>query len=334
MVQSMSLAAMTVFLSLCLTGLATWYSRRRGLLDIPGQRHSHTDPTPRGGGVGMVLAIFIMMAAWAVAGQEVEIPHFFTNCLLPGAMVLSLIGWWDDHRPLSARLRFSVQLLVSFYLIWCAGNVLSTVGAAWTMIAILSLIWMTNLYNFMDGSNGMAGAQGVFAGLVLAWLFSHAGDPGASSVCLVVAAACLGFLPWNLGRARVFMGDVGSGTLGFIIGVLLLYGGVTGAFSLPVAALVMLVFLIDATLTLLLRVMRGERWYTAHKQHLYQQLIQRGWSHGSVLLLYQVINLTLVLPAIAVAVNFPAVAWTVAVVTCMIAIPGWILVTKRIGVFA
>ena len=198
----------------------------------------------------------------------------------------------------------------------------------------LFVLWMTNLYNFMDGSNGMAGLQGVFAGCAMAWLFQISGHPDATLLALLLAAACAGFLPWNLGRPRVFMGDVGSIALGFTIGALLLYGAASGAIDPPVAWLVMLPFLTDATMTLLARVMRRERWYNAHRQHLYQRLIARGWPHGRVAVLYQAVNLALVLPAIGVAVRFPAAAWGIALAMTLAFACGWYLLTKTIGVLA
>jgi Fuc2NAc and GlcNAc transferase len=200
------------------------------------------------------------------------------------------------------------------------------------IISGLFLIWMTNLYNFMDGSNGMAGLQGLFAATALAVLFHLSGDDHFSLLSLLLAACCAGFLPWNLGHARVFMGDVGSQALGFVFAAFLLYGTGTGAFAFPVALMVMLLFLTDATLTLLFRVIRGERWYNAHRQHLYQRLIADGWTHGQVAMLYQVFNRTLVLPGIVVAVNFPALAWAAVLALTLIFVLGWCRLISRSGV--
>jgi Fuc2NAc and GlcNAc transferase len=249
-------------------------------------------------------------------------------------VVLALTGWWDDHRSLSVGLRFGIQLAVSLYLLWCAADAGWLHGALPVIVGGLFVLWMTNLYNFMDGSNGMAGLQGVFAGCVLAWLFALAGDGPATLLALMLAAACAGFLPWNLGRARVFMGDVGSLTLGFSIGALLLTGVASGALAPPVAWLVMLVFLTDATLTLAARVMKGERWYNPHRQHLYQRLIAHGWSHGRVAVLYQAINLALVLPGIGVAVEFPVLAWPIAIGLTVLFGLGWYMLSRRLGVLA
>jgi UDP-N-acetylmuramyl pentapeptide phosphotransferase/UDP-N-acetylglucosamine-1-phosphate transferase len=180
----------------------------------------------------------------------------------------------------------------------------------------------------------MAGLQGVYAGCALAWLFVAAGDAPAALLAALLAATCAGFLPWNLGRARVFMGDVGSLFLGFGYGAVLVYGTGSGALGLPVALMLMGVFLADGTLTLASRVIRGERWYNAHRQHLYQRMIAHGWSHFRVAVLYQALNLLLVLPGIWVAVRFPALAWPVAIGMALFLGLGWSLMSRKFGVLA
>jgi len=150
----------------------------------------------------------------------------------------------------------------------------------------------------------MAGFQGIFAGLVMAALFL-AGDAFAMAMLsLVVAAASAGFLPLNFPRARIFMGDVASVPLGFIFAALAIYGWHTDVISLALSILIMSVFIIDATLTLIARVFAGERWYTAHNQHVYQRLIAQGGSHSRILMVYQTINVVLVLPAIVLAAMY------------------------------
>lgn len=324
-----ALLSVTFALSFTLTGVVTRYARKHGMLDLPGDRHSHLEPTPRGGGAGLVVALTLASLPWS---QTWAVLPFWAFCALPGFLVLSLLGWWDDRRPLSVRLRLIVQVLVSFYLILCFHPNGTSQSLLPAMVAVLFLLWMTNLFNFMDGSNGMAGSQGVFAGLTLAWLFNRADDYPAAVLSLTLASACLGFLPWNLGRAKVFMGDVASGSLGFAIASLLIYGVFSSEIALPAAWLVMLVFLCDSTLTLAARVMRGEQWYNPHKQHLYQQLIVRGWSHARVLAVYQLINLGLVIPAIGVAVSRPAIATMVATFTTVALAFAWLVVRRNIGV--
>jgi UDP-N-acetylmuramyl pentapeptide phosphotransferase/UDP-N-acetylglucosamine-1-phosphate transferase len=319
----------TALLSFILTGLATAYARRGGLIDHPGERHSHHVATPRGGGAGLVLALVL---ASLLPGNFM--PAAWFPVILPGLLVMAVLGWWDDHRPLSARVRFAIQLLVCAWLVWNLPRD-GSLAAPWlAVVALLFAAWMINLYNFMDGSNGMAGAQGVFAAAVLAWLFGRAGDSGFAWLSLVTAACCIGFLPWNLGRARVFMGDVGSLALGFLFAALLLYGVASGAFGVPVGAMVMALFLADGTLTLLARVIRGEQWYNAHRQHLYQRIIARGWTHGRVLLLYQGLNLALVLPGIVFGVVRPELAWPVALSLAVVLALAWYLSIKKIGALA
>ena len=325
-----SAVALAAFLSFLFTGLATWYAGRRGLLDYPGERQSHTVVTPRGGGAGLVISLLFVSLLIGGANSS----DFWVQCIVPAVVVLAITGWWDDHASLGVGLRFMVQLAVSFYLLWCAANAGWLQGVIPMVMSGLFVIWMTNLYNFMDGSNGMAGLQGVFAAGVLAALFHVSGDGQFSLLALLLAACCAGFLPWNLGHARVFMGDVGSLVLGFLFAAFLLYGIGTGAFDYPVALMVMLLFLTDASLTLLMRVIRGEQWYNAHRQHLYQRLIAHGWTHGRVAMLYQAINLTLVLPGIVIAVNFPALAWAVALVLALIFVLGWYFSISRLGVLA
>jgi len=318
-----------MFLSCIFTGFAAWYARRSGMVDHPGERHSHALATPRGGGIGIVLALLfaspLLISSW---------DETWGKCILPGLLVLAILGWRDDHASLSARFRFFVQLVVSIYLVTCAIDEGWMQGAGSIFLVVLFLVWMINLYNFMDGSNGMAGLQGVFGGAVLFFLFDSAGQHKLALASACIAASCAGFLPWNLGHARVFMGDVGSITLGFMFGALLVIGVGNQAFSMPVALMVMLVFITDSTLTLIGRILKRERWYNAHKQHLYQRLIAQGWTHGRVALFYQAINVALVVPGIVVAVNYPALAWVVVMILVLAFTITWYLLIKRIGVLA
>ncbi len=319
--------ALTAILSFLLTGAATWYAGKRQLIDYPGERHSHTHATPRGGGAGLV-ASWLLTPLLFFPG---ELPAWWLNCMLPGAVALALMGGWDDHASLSVRLRLCVQLAVSIFLVWSAVADGWIQGAAWMIGSGLFVMWMINLYNFMDGSNGMAGLQGIFGSVVLGVLFYQSGDTAFAWLAFALGASCAGFLPWNLGDAKVFMGDVGSLALGFVFAAMLLYGAGTGAFSKPVALMVMLLFLTDASLTLLWRVIRGERWYNPHRQHLYQRMILHGMTHGRVASVYQAVNLVLVLPGILLAARFTELAWAFALALTLILILGWHLLLNRYG---
>jgi UDP-N-acetylmuramyl pentapeptide phosphotransferase/UDP-N-acetylglucosamine-1-phosphate transferase len=200
--------------------------------------------------------------------------------------------------------------------------------------AIVALVWLMNLYNFMDGSNGMAGFQGVFAGVTMAVFFQIGGEEVMALVAVAVAAACAGFLPLNFPDAKLFMGDVSSVPLGFIFASFAVYGVQTGTMDLFISILIMSVFFIDATLTLLARVFRGERWYTAHAQHVYQRLIAQGWSHRRVLVVYQAINVILVLPAIVLAKVYPQYAVVTVGLTLLLLGACWHIANWRLGMLA
>lgn len=326
----MIVAFTTFVLSLIFTGVVTWYARRQGMLAIPDERSSHSIAAPNGGGLGIILA-------WAVVSVGLlgdSAPLLWRGGILPGALALAAVGWIDDRHPLTARFRFAVQLAVSLYLLAFAWQLELVDSIPILVMSGLWLLWIANLYNFMDGSHGMAGAQGVFSGLLLAWLFHRAGADGAALVSTMIAAACLGFLPWNLVRNRVFMGDSASVPLGFALAGLCGLGVVSGDFPAAAAVLVLAVFIVDASLTLLRRVLKGERWYTAHRQHLYQRLIRSGWSHESVLALYLSINIVLVLPAVVVTVRNPDIAWLAALGLTATLTVAWFLAIRRLGVTA
>jgi UDP-N-acetylmuramyl pentapeptide phosphotransferase/UDP-N-acetylglucosamine-1-phosphate transferase len=254
--------------------------------------------------------------------------------MLPGICLLTMVGWRDDKLPVSSLLRLLVQLVVSLWLLSFFSFQFSLSDMAVFTATIVAMIWIMNLYNFMDGSNGMAGFQGIFAGMALAVLFYASEQYAMALLSLAVAAACAGFLPLNFPQASVFMGDVASVPLGFIFASLAVYGMNAGILSLSVSILIMSVFIIDATLTLFARVFRGERWYTAHAQHVYQRLIAQGWSHRQVLLVYQAINVILVLPAIVLAEIFPQYAMVTVGLTLLSLGACWHIANRRLGMLA
>ncbi len=279
--------------------LASW----SGMIVQPGDRQSHGEATPTGGGLGLVASTIITAMLVQI---YFPLPVFWWQGVLPGVVVLTIIGWLDDRRPVSSLLRLLVQLAVSLWLIGFVCSQVDLYSLLWCVNGVLAVLWVMNLYNFMDGSNGMAGFQGVFSGLVLGFFFYLDNQYSMTLLSTAVAAACAGFLPLNFPRAKIFMGDVASVPLGFIFASLAIYGILSGALGLASSLLVMSVFFVDTTLTLLARAIRGERWYTAHNQHVYQRLIAKGWSHSRVLVAYQITNLVLVLPAIVLAEIYPA----------------------------
>lgn len=301
------------------------------MIAYPGVRQSHSVDTPTGGGLGLIFSIVVTSMLLQLF---LPLPGFWWRYMLPGICLLTIVGWRDDKLPVSSLLRLLVQLVVSLWLLRFFSFQLSLSDTAVFTVTIVAMIWIMNLYNFMDGSNGMAGFQGIFAGMALAVLF-YAGDQYAMALLsLAVAAACAGFLPLNFPQASVFMGDVASVPLGFIFASLAVYGMNAGILSLSVSILILSVFIIDATLTLLARVLCGERWYTAHAQHVYQRLIAHGWSHRQVLLVYQAINVILVLPAIVLAEIFPQYAMVTVGLTLLSLGACWHIANRRLGMLA
>ena len=310
----MAVAALVVFLlSFALTGLVKLYAQRR-LLDIPNDRSSHLQPTPRGGGLAILLALAAGLLGFH---QEIGLDQGLGLSML-ALVPLVLMGFVDDHRGLSARSRFGVQVLAALWVFWALGypvpKEVSSSGFVSVAIALpfalLLLTWFLNLYNFMDGIDGLAGSQLVFVFFAAALVHeSQVGlsmFSGESQVAVLAGSATLGFLIWNWPPARIFMGDVGSGPLGFLIGVLLLSSTARGELSLEVWVILNGVFLIDATLTLLVRLGRGDAWYQAHRTHAYQRASRRFESHRTVTLGLSLINLSWLLPIALLAHHDPA----------------------------
>jgi Fuc2NAc and GlcNAc transferase len=318
------------------TGILSYFScvvalslaKKSGMVALPGERQSHLHATPTGGGLGLIFSIVMTTLCLELM---ISLPDFWWQQVLPGVMLLGVIGWRDDKVPVSPLLRLLVQLAVSIWLIGFDWWDYSLMGVVIFFALLIAMVGLMNVYNFMDGSNGMAGFQGVFAGVTMAILFQLNGEPVVALIAVIVAAACAGFLPLNFPTAKVFMGDVSSVPLGFIFASLSVYGMQTGSLSLPLSILIMSVFLIDATLTLLSRAFRGERWYTAHAQHVYQRLIAQGWSHRRVLLIYQAINVIWVMPAIVLAKIYPQYAVAVLGLTLLSLVASWHIVNRRLG---
>jgi Fuc2NAc and GlcNAc transferase len=306
-------------------------ARKSGMIALPGERQSHSHATPTGGGLGLVFSVVMTTACLELI---ISLPVFWWQNMLPGVLLLTVIGWQDDRVPVSSFVRLVIQLVVSIWLIGFASLALSLKDVFVFAVIILSVVWLMNVYNFMDGSNGMAGFQGVFAGLVMAGMFQAGGEQAMALIALAVASACAGFLPLNFPSAKVFMGDVSSVPLGFIFASFAIYGMYTGSLSLAVSILIMSVFLVDATLTLVARAFRGEQWYTAHAHHVYQRLITLGWSHREVLTLYQAINVFLVLPVIVLATIYPQFAIAMMASTLLLLAIGWHIANWRLGMTA
>jgi UDP-N-acetylmuramyl pentapeptide phosphotransferase/UDP-N-acetylglucosamine-1-phosphate transferase len=257
--------------------------RRAAVLDHPNERSLHAAPIPRGGGVALIAAILfawlLLIATGAVA--PVILVVFF------GAVLLAAISWIDDLRGLSPATRLLAQFVaigLGMIALIPAGPVFQfwLMPALDTVAVALLWLWFVNLFNFMDGIDGLAGSEAVAIamGLVLFASLGAGKDPGVALLAAPAGAAALGFLVWNWAPARIFLGDVGSVPLGYLLGFLLLHVAARGFWK--IALILPLYFLADATVTLGRRLARGERVWHAHREHFYQRAVQRGLGHGAV----------------------------------------------------
>lgn len=274
-------------LSCASTEVVRRYALRRSILDVPGPRSSHTVPVPRGGGLAIM---FAALTPIAVGGFTGTVPTNVAIGIVGGGGAIAWIGWVDDRRPLPARPRLLVHLLGSIWFLgWIGG--LDTfqighfelrLGLFGSVIAAITAVWFINLYNFMDGIDGMAAGGAVVLGSLGGLMFLLAGDPGFANVSMYIAAASAGFLVWNWTPARIFMGDAGSGLLGFLFVALAFASEAAGA--VPFAAWVMMMgaFFVDTTATLVRRVIRGENWREGHRLHAFQRAMLRVGSHPPV----------------------------------------------------
>lgn len=275
------------------------YARRRGLLDQPGARRSHRVPTPRGGGIGIVLMLSL---ALLVASNHALSP-LQPLVMLGGLLGVAWIGWVDDHRSLGVLERLAVHLAASLALAWALVGSPTSLDLLLALLLALTVVAAINFCNFMDGINGLAGSQAALVAAALAILFGAGGQGEWAWIAAVLAAACLGFLPFNLPRARVFLGDVGSGALGFAVAALLLLAWTQHLRPWPALLLLPSAFVLDAGLTLLSRMLHGRRWYRPHREHLYQWWVRRGRSHAAVTAAYA--------------------AWTTAMAALVLCNPDW-----------
>ena len=277
-----------------LTPLVRWLSLRHGhALDVPGERSSHQAPTPRAGGVAIIAGIVMAVALFGVWRD------FRLVSLLAWGGIVAALSLLDDFRSIRPVVKLLVHVVAAVFTVVLADVTLKVVelpsselfrlGVLAIPVTLFWIIGLTNAYNFMDGVNGMAGLEAVVAGGVFAGLFLRAGDSGGAFLSLSVVGAAAGFLLWNIG-GRIFMGDVGSATLGFLFAVLALrlpYWEV----SFIAAILPLLPFLLDTGVTLILRASRGEALFSAHRSHFYQRLVALGWPHLAVSVLWGSLSL-------------------------------------------
>ncbi len=257
--------------------------------DIPNERSLHANPTPRNGGLGVLLAIGLGYAATIACG------FFLSEYMFVGIMALGLAftGYLDDRFNLKSSLRFAIHFSIAAITTFSMGPLASLtlpfieipMGTAAIPFTILFIVWMINLYNFMDGMDGFAGGMTLFGFSMLAILFQLQGAGQNAILALIPAIAAGGFLIFNFPPARIFLGDTGSTVLGYLAAVFMLTGQNEGLVPLWVSVMTFSPFILDATATLIYRIWKKERFWEAHRSHFYQRLVLSGLSHQSVLLI-------------------------------------------------
>jgi Fuc2NAc and GlcNAc transferase len=288
--------------SWALTAGVRHYALARSLLDVPTDRSSHSVPTPRGGGAAIALVCLVGVTVGVLVGA---VARDVGLALVGGGILVAGVGWLDDHRGLPAWTRALVHLGAAVWaLAWLRGLPALTLGtgsvplgvAGW-VVGALVIMWCTNLYNFMDGIDGLAAAEAASVGLAGGALLLSVGASGLAVPTLLIVAGSAGFLAWNWAPAKIFMGDVGSGLLGFLFGTLAIAS--ENAHAMPLVAWMVLlgVFVFDATVTLVRRMLRGERWHQAHRSHAYQRMAASGWTHDRVTRTVLILNAVLILLA-------------------------------------
>ncbi|MDX2159328.1 MAG: glycosyltransferase family 4 protein [Hyphomicrobiaceae bacterium] len=257
--------AVTFMLALGLVR-ALWSEQLASLvLDVPNDRSLHVRPVPRTGGVGIMLAVAMVVLLFAGGPRAIVMP----------ALLLAALFLADDVRGLPVGLRFAAQIAAAIWFLAATGPY----GVIVLPLLVIGIAWSINLYNFMDGSNGLAGGMAVIGFAAYALAADAAGSADLALLSAIVAGAAAGFLVWNFDPARIFLGDAGSIPLGFLAATIGVLGWQRGIWPFWFPALVFATFIVDSGLTLAKRLVHRENPLQAHRSHYYQRLIRMGWSH-------------------------------------------------------
>ncbi|CNI24117.1 MULTISPECIES: glycosyltransferase family 4 protein [Yersinia] len=319
----MSNIMLELFFYLALSIILTWqlrrYALKNNIIDTPNSRSSHVIPTPRGGGVAIVISFLVGIALFYFQGYLPLLPS--VGLIISGG-IIALVGFWDDHGHIAARWRLLAHFSAAAFLLFCLGGfpVLTfseytlNLGILSSLFGLLFLVWMLNLYNFMDGIDGLASAQAVTSCIGAIVIYYISADHIALDNYLVLwllASTVLGFLLWNFPPAKIFMGDAGSGFLGLVIGALAINAGWIETKFFFCWLILLGLFIVDATWTLIRRVLGGFKVYEAHRSHGYQIASRKFKRHLPVTLSAIAINVIWLFPiALLVGLNIvnPVVA--------------------------
>ena len=275
-------------LSFTLTFYYREFALHHEIIDIPNERSAHRMPIPRGGGMVFITIFYaLLIVLWLM--NHIATPVFLAFL---GGLPIAAVGYLDDLLSIKIYYRFLVHLLSA---VWGVA-VLGLLHSFYSIIPILLTVWFVNFYNFMDGIDGIAATQAIYITFVAGILFYANHAIGFSTLCLGVFAALMGFLYWNWQPAKIFMGDAGSGFLGYFFAILMFSSATTVNIPILFWLILMAVFLCDTTCTLLYRIQSKKKWYLAHREHIYQRVVQSGWSHAQVDLILMLINGVILLP--------------------------------------
>jgi len=287
----------TIAISFVLTHLVRKTAIKRNKFDIPNERSSHQNPTPRGGGVAVVAAFVFGLLALLIRGDIAS--ESFYAIVLPGALVAA-IGYLDDlGRVTAARLRLIghfVAAVIAIYILdglppmplfWATLDI----GLIGNIIAVLFLVWMLNLFNFMDGIDSITGVEALTSCLILTIFLINKSETELWQVPALLCAAVIGFLYFNWPPARIFLGDIGSGFIGFTIGTISLVIARSQPLITWAVIILLGVFIVDATVTLIRRLIDKQRISTAHRSHAFQHLANSTDRHLKVSLSIAAVNI-------------------------------------------
>ncbi len=294
--------------STILTGLFRLAALRLRLIDNPVSRSAHSKPVPVGGGVVIVFLVLVVITRYYVTGL---IPGREFAALM-GAGVIAGIGVIDDNRQLDIRWRVAAQFCAAIWVVYCLGDVPAIdfgflelpESMILNVLAVFALVWLLNLFNFMDGIDGIAGSELIFVNVVTLFIVLN-NDHVLALLSAAFMTTATGFLLWNWSPAKIFMGDVGSGFIGFSLGVMALLSMHHGSMTVWTWVLLLGVFIVDATLTLTKRVWYKQRWYEGHASHAYQNAARYYKSHGKVTITLLMINLLWLGPLAWLSVQYP-----------------------------
>lgn len=271
-----------------------WFGRR--LLDIPNTRSSHTIPTPRGGGIAIALATLIAALTAHFMGL---INHTTLHLLAPG-LLMAIVGITDDLITLNIRIRLFAQTLTAcvITLITLDDTLFSApIFVLLGIASVIGIVWLTNLYNFMDGINGLAGLQAIFVCSSVSLLFYLQGTYNEIILLmLIISSANLGFLYWNFPKAKLFMGDVGSLFIGITLATLIVWTAQDNLLTICYWLIILAAFIADASYTIFIRATTGQKFYLPHRSHFYQKIAMKLNSHTKATLLIMAFNLIWLLP--------------------------------------